>query len=185
MRRTVVPIVLLFMIFPLTSATAVSLGVGVSGGMTFPILLDDQGTGSNLTVRAILRPIGFVGIEGSLSKAKFGDPDIDMQGVTDNLEGSDLTAYGLNAVFGGSGGLFNMFFIGGIGFFDMHRDQTEAFDDDGAQFGWVGGLGMGFGLASRLTLDVRAQLNIVPVHDRSSRKFAFLLAGLNFYVLNR
>ena len=162
-----------------------NFGFGASGGLTIPIAQDDQGSGAAFGLRAMMRPVPMIGVEAFLNFANYGDPELDIAGVTNDLEGSKVTAYGVEGMLGGGPGLGpRPFFTAGLGFFDTSRDQTEAFDEDGAQFGYTLGLGLGFGLTPQLGLDARARFNIIPIDDGGSDKSLFLLGSLNFYLGN-
>ncbi len=183
MIRSIFAAVLLLALTTAVQAQGLSLGFGASGGLNIPIAQDDQGSGTGFALRAILRPISLVAFEANLNLASYGDPELDVEGVTNDLEGSSVTAYGIDATLGGGAGPgFHPFLIGGLGMFDVSRDQTAAFDEDGAQFGWTAGLGFAIGVGRNLSLDLRGRLNIIPTEGSSSQKSAFVLGGLNFYL---
>lgn len=183
MIRSIFAVLFLLVLASVAQAQGLSLGFGASGGLNIPAVQDDQGTGTSFGLRAILRPISLVAFEANVNFAQYGDPELDIEGVTNDLEGSKVTAYGIDATLGGGAGPgFHPFLIGGFGMFDISRDQTAAFDEDGAQFGWTAGLGFGFGLGPSLSLDLRGRFNIIPTEGSSSHKSAFVLGGLNFYL---
>ncbi len=183
MAKMIVVAVIFLLAATMASAQGVSLGFGVSGGLNIPVAQDDQGQGTNFGIRGIVRPLNLLSFEANLNFAKYGDPDIDVAGVTNDLEGSSLTSYGVDAVLGGGPGRgIKPFFLAGIGFFKATRDQTEVFEKQDTEFGYSAGLGIGFGLTPYLALDVRGRANIVPVEGSSSRKSVFALVGLNYYL---
>ena len=182
MIKLITPLLLVALAVAENGFGEVSAGVGVAGGAVIPIVQDDEGTGPHVSLRGLFRPINPLGLEISLTIARFGDPQIDLPGVTSDLEGSSLTAFGLDGILGADpGGLIRPFFIVGIGYFRVSRDQTRAWDSPGAEFGYAGGLGLAIGLTRQLQLDLRGRLNIVPAEGSSSRKSAFVQGGLNYY----
>ncbi len=182
MVKVAVPVLLVFASALGACAGDLTLGVGIAGGAVIPIVQDDEATGSHATLRAAYRPVNSIALEASLTVARFGDPKIDLAGVTNDLQGSSLTAYGVDGIIGGGpGGTVRPFFIIGIGYFRVSRDQTRAWDNNRTEFGYSGGLGLAVGLTRALQLDVRGRLNIVPAEGTSSRKSAFVQGGLNYY----
>lgn len=176
---------LLVLLTPLAFAQTpgIGFGFGASGGVNIPIAQEDQGTGTTFGLRAMMRPIPMIGVEAYVNFAKYGDPQLDVAGITNDLEGSKVTSYGLEGMLGGGPGLGpRPFFLAGLGFFDTSRDQTVAFDDDGAEFGYTFGLGLAFGLSPQISLDVRGRANLIPTDGGGSDKSLFLLGGLNFYL---
>jgi len=164
-------------------AEAIKLGLGASGGLNIPVVQDDQANGTAFSIRGMVGLMSFVRFEPNVNFAKYGDPSIDEPGITNNLDGSKLTSYGVDAVLGspmGAPGLA-MFGLAGAGFYKATRDQTADFDSGDSDFGWRFGLGVGIGMSSGLALDVRGVMNLVTVDGGSSKKSIFAQAGLNYF----
>jgi hypothetical protein len=182
MVKALIPALFIVLAAYAAHASDRKFGLGIAGGAIVPIVQDDEGRGSHATVRATYRPISSIGFDANLTVAQFGDPDIDLPGVTSDLKGSRLITYGVDAIIGGGpGGAVRPFFIIGAGYFRVSRDQTRAWDRGGTEFGYSGGLGLAIGLTRALQLDLRTRLNIVPAEGSSSRKSAFVQGGFNYY----
>ena len=89
-RYKFVPIIIsgIFLIsaFFATSAKAQlpSIGIGISGGINYPILQADQGEGTIYSIRGILKIPLFV-LQPHFSFGKYGDPDYTDLGVPAGL----------------------------------------------------------------------------------------------------
>lgn len=182
MVKALIPALIIVLSAHPARASDSKYGLGIAAGALIPIVQDDEGRGSHATVRGAYRPINSIGFEANLTLARFGDPDIDLPGVTSDLKGSNFVAYGVDAIIGGGpGGVVRPFIVIGVGYFRVSRDQTEAWDHGGTEFGYSGGLGLAIGLTRGLQLDLRTRLNIVPAEGSSSRKSAFVQGGFNYY----
>lgn len=182
MVKTAFCVILLLLTAGSAAGLQPTFGLGASGGLTIPIVQADQATGSNFGLRVFIRPIPMLGIETNLHLARYGGPDLGLEGVTNDLEGSHLTAYTLNALIGGHpNSRLSPFLLTGLGFFRTSRDQTQWLEDAETKFGWIAGAGFDVALGRGLALDIRGQLNIIPTDGGSSRKSAFVLGGLNYH----
>ena len=162
-------------------AGGLTFGIGVSGGYDYPIGQDDQKRGTIFGFRGRLKAIPTVTLEPNIYFTKYGDPEHDE--ILLDIEGSKITAYGvdatLGAFFGGVGvkpyGLF------GVGFYNVKRDQTL---QDETNFGLSAGFGVELGFNSAIAIDVRGKLVIVPTDGGGSKKSASVTGGLNYYFGN-
>ncbi len=154
------------------------IGVGVSVGREYPIIQEDQKEGQVIGIRARLQaPLG-LSFEPNIYFTHFGDPDFD--DFTSDLEGSKVTAYGVDLLFGGAFGAigFKPYYLAGVGVYNTSRDQSL---QDEQRIGWSTGLGLEFGVAKFLSLDFRARAVIVPTQGGGSKKSASLTGGMNLY----
>ncbi len=179
MKKAVILVILLLLMCPLVAAqSAVKLGAGVFGGLDMPVGQDDQAKGTVFGIRARIKAIPIITFEPKLAFTSFGEPDSDI--LTLGLDGSKLTAYGVDATigapFGGKG--FAMFGVVGAGFYKMKRDQT--FQDD-TNLGWLAGLGFSIGFSPFISGDVRGTAHVIPYDDGGSKKSVSATAGLNYY----
>lgn len=182
MSKTLLSVAFTLLLVSSIQAEGLTFGAGASAGLNIPIAQDDQGNGSAFSIRGILRPMPMLGFEAALHIAQFGDPEMDLSGITNDLDGSDVTAYTADVILGGGPGKkIAPYLFAGIGLFDQSRDQTEMFDEEDSEFGWTGGLGLGIGLTPAFSIDIRGRVNIVPVEENSSRKSVFAVGGLNYY----
>ncbi len=163
-------------------AQAPAFGVGASGGINVPIIQDDQESGSIFEIRGRLEAVPFLVVEPKLSFASYGSPDT-FNDVVWDIDGSKLVMYGVDGVLSGgmSGVGFKPFFVGGIGFYNIKNDDTEAFLESKTKFGWSAGVGFALGLSPQLDLDVRGKLHVIMHEGSSSKKSAALIGGVNFY----
>ena len=164
-----------------TPSIGPKLGVGVFGGMTLPIVQDDQKSGTVFGFFGRLKLIPILVFEPNISFATYGDPD-PISGVNLGSVGSKVTSFGIDAVLGAGPGAPGMtpFFFGGIGSYSIKNDDT---DFDETAIGYSGGLGLGFNLGM-LDLNVRGRAIVIPLEDGGSKKSASATVGLS-YVLGK
>lgn len=182
-KKTVITMVILALPSMAGAQNPIKLGIGLSGGLNIPVVQQDQARGTAFGIRGIIGLMSLITIEPNLNFAKYGDPSLDLPGVTNDLEGSKVTSYGVDALLGASMSApgLSPFVIVGMGFYKTERDQTAAFDDDGTDFGWSAGLGFALGLSPAISLDVRGRFNMIPVDGGSSKKSVFVTGGLNYF----
>ena len=108
MKKTLILFCLLFLASTVIAQTSSSsFGVGVNVGLLYPIIQDDQGTGTIFGIKAIYSLGGVLTVEPNISFVKYGDPTSNISGVTglyDGFEGSKVTSYGVDGILGGGGG---------------------------------------------------------------------------------
>ena len=178
MRKAILAIALLLLLSSSVSAQGVKLGVGVFGGLDIPVGQEDQAQGTVFGVRAKVRLIPIITLEPRIAFTSFGEPSNDEFAL--DLDGSKVTAYGVDAVigapFGGKG--FAMFGVLGAGFYNVKRDQTF---EDNTELGWSAGLGFALGFSPMISADVRGMAHIIPFEGGGTAKSASVTAGLNYY----
>jgi len=92
-------VVLVALALTASGARAGSIGVGVYGGPSVPVLQDDQDNGTLYGIRAPVKLIPLFTAEPFYSKSSLGDKTFDLApGVSVTREGSDVTTYGVNAM---------------------------------------------------------------------------------------
>ena len=97
------------------TARAGSIGVGVFGGVSVPVLQDDQDNGSLFGVRAPVKLIPLFTVEPFYSYSELGDKTFDIApGISTTREGSEVTSYGVNAMLT-LGGPLSFYPFAGIG----------------------------------------------------------------------
>ena len=187
MKKGLIAVSLLILMVATTTQAqgGVTFGVGVSGGLTYPIVQDDQGNGTVFALRGRWSLGGFGVLEPTLAFTKYGAPDpfeIDGHSSLDlGIDGSKLTMYGLNFVLGGAPGTVGLkpIFMGGVGFYEMSNDDTENLQESETKLGFSGGIGLVFALSSQFELDGRGQLHVIPSEGGASKKSVTLLVGIN------
>ena len=183
MKKILLALCALLLLAQAPMAVGPSLGAGAFGGMHFPLVQDDQGSGSTFGIRGIVQIIPSLSAEPNVTFSKYGEPDFGIVGVTNDLEGSKVTSFGVDALFGKASSVpgIRPFVLAGFGFYKIKRDQTAVFDDDSSIFGYAFGLGIATSVAPKISLDVRGKAHIIPFESGSSKKSVSVMAGLNYY----
>lgn len=170
---------ILLPVFLLAQAVlAGSFGIGISGGYEYPIVQKDQDNGTVVGIRARLKAVRGIAFEPNVYFTKFGYPEFEDN--TSDLEGSKVTAYGVDVILGGAFGAtgFRPYYSAGVGMYNVKRNQSGQSD---RRLGWSAGLGFEVGLATFLSLDFRARGIIIPTEGGGSKKSASLTGGINYY----
>jgi opacity protein-like surface antigen len=177
------PLLLLVLLLSQTAlASGISLGVGVVGGLDFPVGQDDQKQGSIFGFRGLVKVIPAIAVEPNLYFTKYGDPEF--EDFSDGIEGSKITAYGIDARLGAPVGGVGVkpYGVFGAGFYGV---KTKTADDitiyDETDFGWSAGFGVEFGVTAPVGLDVRGKLVVIPTEGGGSKKSASVTGGVNYY----
>jgi hypothetical protein len=100
MKKILLALCALLLLAQAPMAVVPSLGAGAFGGMHFPIVQDDQGSGSTFGIRGIVQIMPSLSAEPNVTFSKYGEPDFGIVGVTNDLEGSKVTSFGVDALFG-------------------------------------------------------------------------------------
>lgn len=177
MKRTFVLAVLALALVA-GSAQAQSIGIGVQpyGGLSYPIIQDDTGSGAVYGVRVPVKVIPVVTLEPYFLSSALGDGEEEILGIKYKRQGFDHTGFGLNAILGSVGGAGVRFYpFAGIGSHKLSRDNYDDIKETAYNFG----LGLGIGATPKISLEVRGELNMVVTGD-TSRKFANATVGLNY-----
>ena len=154
-------------------AHAGNVGVGAFGGWSVPVVQEDQGNGSIYGFRFPLTFTPLVAVEPYFSSSALGDKTVSSGGFEYTREGSDVTTWGANVTFS-MGGPMRFFPYAGIGTVNYQRTgQDENYTS--YQFG----LGLGFTPAPKVSLDVRAELQMAA-KDQVSRKTGNFTVGASY-----
>jgi len=174
-------LMVMLLLAPAVQADGVGLGIGVAGGMAFPIAQDDQARGGTAEIRALVQLMPSIVIQPNVALARYGEPEFDE--IAADLDGSDITGYGVDAVLGGAFAARGIWPYGlvGVGFYKTKRDQT---DEDATDFGWSVGFGVEWGVSERVGVDVRSALRVISADGGGTEKAASVTGGLNFYLGN-
>ena len=158
------------------SAQAQSIGVSVQpyGGLSYPLVQDDTGSGAVYGLRVPVKVIPMITFEPYYLSSSLGDAEQEIGGIKYKRQGFDHTGFGLNAILGSVGGVGVRFYpFAGIGSHKLSRDNYEDIKDTAYNVG----LGLGIGATPKISLEVRGELNMVVTGD-TSRKFANATVGL-------
>jgi opacity protein-like surface antigen len=160
------------------TAHATGVGVGVFGGMSYPVIQEDVESGSMLGLRAPISLAPMITVEPFYASSSLGEAEETLGGISYTREGFDGKAYGLNVILGSPIGMgFKFYPIAGIGKYKLERAGTDI-DETGYNIG----LGIGIGATPKLSLQVRGELELVKTGD-TSRKFANATAGLTYSLM--
>src|SRR5262245_37891257 len=163
---------------PPARAGVISVSGGVFGGMSFPVLQDDQSQGSLFGARVPVRLLPLLTVEPFYSASALGDKTLEtVPGFSVTREGSDVTTYGVNAIFP-FGTTTLLYPYVGIGSAHFERNgQDETFTSFNV------GLGLGFTPIPKFSLDVRGELQAASTGD-TSRKMANVTLGASYSIFS-
>lgn len=157
------------------SAHATGIGVGVYGGLSYPIIQDDVKSGTLYGLRAPVSLVPMITVEPFYASSSLGDAEETLGGIVYTREGFDQTAYGLSVMLGNPAGMGVRFYpFAGIGKYKLERTGTDI-----DEVGYNIGLGIGIGATPKLSLQIRGELEMVKTGD-TSRKFGNATAGLTY-----
>ncbi len=187
-RITLFLILTIFSLVCLTSLasaqSATKLGFGAFGGLSIPILQEDQGNGTEYGLKVRWGAVSMFTVEPYLAFVKWGEPDpIEvLSGGPDfslGIDGSKVTAFGVDLVLGNGVGKMGVspYFVGGVASFKVKNDDTGF---EHSSLGWSAGLGLGIGFTPSLAIDVRGKVNVAPQDGGGSKKSASIVGGLNY-----
>lgn len=188
MKRWFALAVLAALLAASTAMAAEELLVGVGGyvGTTNPILQDVDASsfspgdaigesGFEWGVRVPIKVIPVATIEPYYTQASYDDRTDTFNGLDYTREGWDRKALGANFIFANTLATgFKFYPYVGLGTTKLTRTDEELND-----FTWNFGLGLGFSVASKFSVQVRGELDMM-VTDETSRKFGGLNAGLQY-----
>jgi hypothetical protein len=158
-------------------ARAASVGIGPFGGMSIPIVQDDQGSGSVFGLRAPVQIVPLLRVEPFWSTSALGDKTVDLGGTSFTRTGSDVKTFGLNAMLS-LGGPVTFYPFVGIGTVKFERTgQDESFTS------YHMGLGLGLSPIPKLSVDLRAELQ-AAAKDGASRKMGNITLGASYAVFS-
>jgi len=154
------------------------LGAGAYFGLSFPILQDDQKSGTDFGLKARYGLGSIIVLEPYLSFVKWGGPD-PVDGVVMDIDGSKVTSFGLEASLGNFPGQMGVapYFAAGVGSYKVKNDETGY---ESSKLGFSVGLGVGIGLSPMFSLDFRGKAIVSPQEEGSSKKAIGATGGINF-----
>ena len=178
--KRIVPVVLLALVLGAGTASAigVSIGGGVFGGVSIPVLQDDAKQGTIYGVRVPVSLLPLLKVEPYWATTSPGDEEETFGGLSYTRDGGKVTAYGVNALLA-LGGPVRFYPFAGIGTHKLTRTGA----DDLSKIGYNFGLGLGLSLIPKFDVDVRGELNMITLGE-TSRKFANVTAGVSYHFLS-
>lgn len=180
MRRIALVLVVCLMVASAASAQGIKYGVGVFGGMQIPVVQDGEKAGSTFGFKGRVALGTFLAAEPMISFSKYGSDEV--EGFDYDIDGSKVTAYGLDVTLGNMPGRLGVmpYFVLGAGFYKQENDALEAFDNVATKIGWSGGLGLGVGFSPKFAIDVRGKVHVASAVEGGSFKSASITGGLNY-----
>ena len=181
MKKAIVAVCLLILVtVPSASAQddGPKLGAGAFAGLSIPVLQDDQGQGMEYGFKGRLRVGSFLVLEPYVAFTQWGEPD-PVDDVELGIDGSKVTSFGIEASLGnlpGTVGIAPFFTVGG----GSYKVENEDTGYESSKLGFSVGLGLGYGMSSSLSLDVRGKAIVVPQEEGGSKKAVGASLGLNF-----
>jgi len=156
------------------TARAGSIGVGVFGGASVPILQDDQDNGSIYGVRIPVKLVPLLTVEPFYMDTDLGDKTFEIApGISTTRQGSEVTSYGLNAMLTVGGPLSFYPFVG-LGSAKFERDgQDETFTS------YHLGAGLALHPIPKFGVDLRAELQMAA-DEGISRKLINITLGASY-----
>jgi len=157
------------------AAQALDIGVGVFGGPSFPIVQDDNGTGTQFGIRIPIHPVPLLTVEPFYARTGLGDVSGTFAGLEYTRSGHDINSFGITAALGGVGMAAGLPFYpyGSISRNTLKRDGSE----DRTETGYELGLGLGLKVAP-LAVNVRGGFGLIATGD-TSRKFINASIGVS------
>lgn len=159
------------------TAHATGIEVGAFGGLSIPIVQDDQKQGTTFGVRVPVKLIPLLTVEPYFASSAMGEAEEVIGGFTYTREGFDVSSFGANVLLT-MGGPVSFYPFAGLGTTTLKR---AGFDDSFTTFN--GGLGIGISPAPKLSIHVRGELQAV-VDGETSRKFANATVGLHYAIFS-
>jgi Outer membrane protein beta-barrel domain len=154
-------------------AGAGSVGLGLYGGLSAPILYDTASPGTQYGVRVPVNLIPLLTVEPYFDQTSLGDKDETFGGQTYTRSGPDVSTFGANALFN----LGMMYPYLGIGSTTFKQSGSDDVTDTCLNFG----LGFGFKAMPKLSIDLRAELSAMVTGD-TSRKLGYVNLGVSYAV---
>jgi opacity protein-like surface antigen len=161
-------------------AATVSIGAEAFGGMCIPVVQDDADQGTVFGVRVPAHVTPLLTVEPWFAKSALGDKNVDIAGLPYDIDGGEVTGFGLNARLGGLGAPGLSFFpFLGIGSYTLAREGS----DDRTEAGYSAGLGLTLSPMPKLGIGLRGEFVMIPTGD-TSRKYANATLGLTYTFLS-
>lgn len=178
MMRTIVLLAVLAVALSAATAGAVGIGIEPFAGLSYPVLQDDRTQGAIWGIRVPVNVVPFLTVEPYYSSANYGDKTITTIAGSSTRDGGKVTAFGANLLLQVGGPGFKFYPFVGLG---SNKDARTA-SADVTKSGYNFGLGVGFGLPMKLSVDVRGELQMIVDGD-VSRKFGNATAGVSYHFL--
>ncbi len=178
-------LLMLFFLAMTGSAWALTdISIGAFGGLNTPIVQDDAKLGNGFGLKARVSPSPMIGGALFFEMRSFGDPELTIremtpQEVTMSSDGGKVTAFGVEALIGSTGGGPGPHFYWTIGL--SSYKWTRDGHDDVSEIGYHLGPGVEIVLPANIGIEGRAKFEIVPTDGGGSRKNLLIFFGANYH----
>lgn len=177
MRRLTIFLLLTLGLVPQVSR-ARDVGVSVFGGMSIPIVQDDNANGPLFGVRAPVGLMSHLIIEPFFTSTRNGDAKQVIGGVSYTRSGFDISTFGASLVF--PFGQHTRYYPL-VGFSTNALSRTGSSDQ--TMTGWNFGFGVGFSPKPKFAIDLRGE-GVVIADGSLGRTFANVTLGVTYQVFN-
>ncbi len=133
-------------------AQASSVGLGVFGGLSVPVVQPDQANGSTFGVRVPIHVVPMIAIEPFYASTSLGDKKVTAGPVTTTFTGADVTTYGVNAMLS-MGGPIRFYPFAGLGSAKYKLGGVST-----SVTSYQAGFGLGITPFPKVSLDLRGEL---------------------------
>ena len=156
------------------------ISVGAFGGLNYPIVQDDAGSGSDFGIKAKFSPIPMIAASAFFESRSIGDVTFNDFGSDETIGGGKVTSFGIEALLGNTGGGPGPHFYWAVGIssYKWTRDNWE----DVSKVGYHIGPGIEMILPSNIGLEVRAKFELGPTDGEGARKNGIILVGANYHI---
>ncbi|MEY4374316.1 MAG: hypothetical protein RL760_482 [Candidatus Eisenbacteria bacterium] len=134
------------------AAHASSIGLGVFGGLSVPVVQPDQSNGSTFGVRVPIHVVPMIAVEPFYASTSLGDKTIGTGPVSFTQGGADVTTYGVNAMLS-MGGPIRFYPFAGLGSakYKLAGNSTNVTS-------YQAGFGLGVTPFPKVSVDLRGEL---------------------------
>jgi len=171
--RRLIALALVLLVVPGGVARAGSIGLGVFGGMSYPVLNEEVSKGTLYGLRVPVNIVPIVSIEPFYASSNLGDGKVTTPLGDLTRQGPDETAYGANLLLA-SGGPLSFYPYAGISQVTLKQDGANK-----TYTTYQGGIGLGISLMPKVTIHVRGEMQML-VDGETSRKFGNVTLGASY-----
>src|SRR5262249_28808107 len=143
---------------------------------------DDVKSGSTFGVRIPVTIIRLASVEPYYAESNLGDADVSSGGITTTIDGFKNKSFGVNAFLGSLSAAPGIRFYPYIGIASTKLTRSGSVDIQKASYNF--GLGAGLGLVKSLTVDGRAEMNVIDTGGET-RKFGNVTIGLSYQIFSK
>ncbi len=172
-------LMLLFLTMTGSAWALTDISVGVFGGLNAPIVQDDAKSGAGFGLKARVSPSPMIAGALFFESRSFGDPELTIQGQTMSSDGGKVTAFGIEALIGSTGGSPGPHFYWTIGL-SSYKWTRDGYDDI-SEVGYHLGPGLEIVFPAKIGIEARANFEVVPTDGGGSRKNILIFVGANYH----